>query len=81
MARSTFDSFVPALQLESGPGIVIEVPELPVSYAMAVLALGAQPAPVYVVELMAGVAGCGCLVLIEPSRMATLAGRGPVFAF
>lgn len=81
MARSTFDSFVPALQLESGPGIVIEVPELPVSYAMAVLALGAQPAPVYVVEFMAGVAGCGCLVLIEPSRMAIFAGRGPVFAF
>ena len=80
MASTTFDSFVPTFQLESGPGIVIEVPELPVAYAMAALAFGAQPAPVYVVELMAGVAGCGCLVLIEPSRMATLAGRGSVFA-
>ncbi len=80
MARSTFDSFVPALQFESGPGIVIEVPELPVSYAMAALTLGAQPAPVYVVELMASVTGCGGLVLIEPPLVAALAGRGSVFA-
>lgn len=72
---------MPTIQLEAAAPVVIEVPELPVSYAVAVLAFGAQPAPVYVVELMAGVAGCGCLVLIEPSRMATLAGRGSVFGF
>ena len=80
MASSTFDSFVPTRQLESGPGIVSEVPELPVSYTVAVLALGAQSAPVHVVERMAGVTGRGCLVLIELSRMATLAGSGSVFA-
>ena len=53
-----------SVKLESGPRIVIKVPEFPVSYAVAVLALRAQPAPVRIVLLMAGVAGRGRFVLI-----------------
>ena len=69
-----------AVQLESGSCIVIKVPEFPVSYAVAVLALRAQSAPVYIVVLVAGVAGRGCLVLIQLSRVATLAGRCAMLA-
>ena len=53
-----------AVKLESGPCIVIKVPEFPVSYAVALLALRAQPAPVHIVVLVAGVAGRGRFVLI-----------------
>jgi hypothetical protein len=69
-----------AVQLESGPCIVIEVPYLPVSDAVAVLALRAQPAPVHIVLLVAVVAGRGRFVLIQPSLVATLASGGSVFS-
>ena len=69
-----------AVQLESGSCIVIKVPEFPVSYAVAVLALRTQPTPVRVVVLVAGVAGRGRLVLIQPSRVATLTGRCAMLA-
>ena len=46
---------------------------------MAVLALRAQPAPVHIDVLVAGVAGRGRLVLIQLSCVATLAGGGSVF--
>ena len=69
-----------AVQLESGSCIVIKVPEFPVSYAVAVLALRAQPAPVHIVLLVASVAGRGRLVLIQPSRVAALASGGSVFS-
>ena len=42
---------------------------------MAVLAFRAQSVPVHIVLLVAGVAVCGRLVLVQPSRVATLAGR------
>ena len=68
-----------AVKLESCPCIVIKVPEFPVSYAVAVLALRAQPAPVHIDVLVAGGAGCGRLVLIQPSRVAALASGSSVF--
>ena len=79
MAGITIEPFVSAIQLESGPCIVIKVPEFPVSYAVALLALRAQPAPVHIVVLVAGVAGRGRLVLIQPSRVAALASGSSVF--
>ena len=80
MAGVTIEPFMTAVKLESGPCIVIEIPEFPVSYAVAVLALRAQPAPVHIVVLVADVAVRGRLVLIQPSRVATLAGRCAMLA-
>lgn len=65
---------MPTIEFEAGARIVIEVPEFPVSYAVAVLAFRAQPAPVYIVLLVAGIAVCGRLVFIQQSLVATLAG-------
>ena len=64
VAGITIEPFVSAIEFEAGAHVVIEVPEFPVSYAVAVLALRAQPAPVRIVLLMAGVAGRGRFVLI-----------------
>ena len=55
---------MPAIELEFGSCIVIEVPELPVANTMAVLAFCAQPAPVHIVFLVAGIAVRRRLVLI-----------------
>ncbi len=71
---------MPAIELESGSCVVIEVPEFPVANTVAVLALCTQPAPVHIVFLVAGVAVRRRLVLIQPSRMATFAGRCAMFA-
>ena len=80
MAGITIEPFMTAVKLESGPCIVIKVPEFPVSDAVAVLALRAQPAPVHIVIFVAGIAGRGRLVLIQPSLMAALASGGTVFS-
>jgi hypothetical protein len=80
MAGITIEAFMSAIELESGSCIVIEVPELPVANTVAVLALCTQPAPVHIVFLVAGVAVRRCLVLVQPSRMATLAGRCTMLA-
>jgi len=80
MAGIAIEASMTAVKPESGPCIVIEVPELPVSYAVAVLALRAQPASVHVVLLVASVAVRGRRVLIQPSRVATLAGRCAMLA-
>ena len=79
MASITIEPFVSAIEFEAGARVVIEVPYLPVSDAVAILALRAQPAPVHIVLLMAGEAGRGRFVLIQPSLVATLARSGSVF--
>ena len=68
-----------AVELEPSSRIVIEVPEFPVSKTVAVLAFRAQPAQMLIVLLVASVAGCGRLVLIQQSRVATLASGGSMF--
>jgi hypothetical protein len=80
VAGIAVEPFMTAVKLESGPCIVIKVPEFPVSYAVAVLAFCAQPASVHIVLLVAGVAGRGRFVLIQPSLVATLASGGSVFS-
>jgi len=80
MTGITIEPFMTAVKLESGSGIVIEVPELPISQAVAVLAFRAQPAPVHIVLVVAGIAVCGRLVLIQPSLVTTLAGRCSMLA-
>lgn len=79
VARITIEPFVSAIEFETSARVVIEVPDLPVSDAVAVLALRAQPEPVHIVLLVAGVAGRGRLVLIQPSRVAALARGGSMF--
>ena len=74
MAGVTIESLVTPIQLEFRPGIVFKVPELPIPDAVAVLALRTQPAPMYVIVLVASVAGGGRLVLIQTSGVATLTG-------
>jgi len=80
VACQTIESFVAAVQREACTSVMSKVPELPVPDAMAFLALGAQPAPVHVAVFMAGVAVGRCLVFIEVSPMATLAGDRAMFA-
>jgi hypothetical protein len=53
-----------AVEFEASPCIVIKIPEFPVSYVVAVLALCTQPALVHIDGLVAGVAGRGCFVLV-----------------
>lgn len=74
VACQTVESFVAAVQFEAGASVVGKVPELPVSNAMAFLALSPQPTLVHVVALMAGITGSRRLVLIELSHMTTLTG-------
>ena len=69
-----------AVELESSPRIVIEVPEFPVSQAVAVLTFRTQPAQMLIVFLVASVAGRGRLVLIQQSRVAALASSGSMFS-
>jgi hypothetical protein len=76
----TIEPFMAAVKLESGPCVMVEVPELPVSQAVAVLAFRAQPAPVHIVLVVAGIAVCGRLVLKQASLVATLAGRCAMLA-
>ena len=54
VARITIEPFVSAIEFETSARIVVKVPDLPVSDAVAVLALRAQPEPVHIVLLMAG---------------------------
>ena len=80
MAGMTIKPFMPTIEFEAGTRIVVEIPEFPVSNAVAILAFRAQPAPVHVVLAVAGIAIRGRLVLIQPSLVATLAGRCAMFA-
>lgn len=80
MAGITGEPFVAAIQFECGPAIVIEVPQFPVSQAVAVLAFRPQFAPVDILALMAGVAVGRRLILIEAAGVTTLAGCCAVLA-
>lgn len=80
VACQTVESLVAAVQFEAGASVVGEVPELPVSNAMAFLALSPQPTLVHVAIFVAGVAVGRCLVFIEMSPMATLTGDRAMFA-
>lgn len=80
MTGIAIESFVPTIQSECGPSIVIKVPQLPVSQTVAVLALRPQLAPVHILALMARVAARRRLVLIEGAGVTTLAGCGPMLA-
>jgi len=73
VAGVAIEPFMTSVQLELGARIVIEVPDLPVACVVAGMALCAQFAPVRVVFLVAGIAGCRRLVLIEMSFMARVA--------
>ena len=66
------DSFVAAVQREAGAGVMIEVPNLPISRVVAGLAADPQLATMDVVAFMTGVAVDGCLVLVEDSFVATV---------
>jgi hypothetical protein len=79
MTGITVESFVPPIELEAGASVVIEVPELPASDRMAVLAFGSQSAPMDIVALVAGVAGCRSFVFIEMPFMAAFAGNSAMF--
>lgn len=80
VASEASDIFVATVQHEAGAGVVSKIPELPVSEAMAFLALGAQSALMHVAVFVAGVAVGRCLVFIELSSMATLAGDRAMLA-
>ena len=72
MAGITIKTFVSTVEFEIGALVVVEVPELPISYAVAALAFRTQPAQMHVVLFVAGIAGRGRLVLIELPLVATL---------
>ena len=79
MTRIAFDTVVATIQLKAGALVMIEVPDLPISGVVTVRTVCTEPLSVYVVLFVAGIAGRGCLILVEVSRMATLARGGPVF--
>lgn len=64
VACITIEPFMSAIEFEASARVVIEVPYLPVSDVVAVLALCTQPALMHIDALVAGVAGCGRLVLV-----------------
>jgi len=76
----TIESFMSAVEFEAGPCIVIKVPEFPVSYIVAVLALCTQPSSMNVLALMTAMASGGCFVLVHLPRMATFAESNPMLA-
>ena len=80
MASIALDTFVPTIELKACALVMIEVPDLPVSGVVTVRTACAEPLPVYVILFVAGIAGRRCFLLVEVSRMATLAGGGSVFA-
>jgi hypothetical protein len=79
MASIAFDSFVPTIQLEAGALVMVEVPDLPISGVVTVRTACTEPLSVYVILFVARIAGRRCLILVEVSCMATLAGGGSVF--
>ncbi len=80
VAGITIEPFVSAVEFKTGQCIVIKVPEFPVSYVVAVLALCTQPSSMDVLALMTAIAGGGCFLLIQLSCVATFAERNPVLA-
>lgn len=65
MAGVTVETFVPAIELESSAPIVIEVPDLPVSGVVTVLALRAEPSSMHVLILVTAVTGNRRLVFVQ----------------
>ena len=80
VAGITIEPFVSAVEFKTGPCIVIKVPEFPVSYIVAVLALCTQPSSMNVLALMTAMASGGCFVLVHLPRMATFAESNPMLA-
>jgi hypothetical protein len=80
VAGITIEPFMSSVEFEAGPCIVMKVPEFPVSYVVAVLALCTQPSPMDVLALMTAIAGGGCFVLVQLPRVATFAEGNPVLA-
>lgn len=79
MASIALDSFVPTIQLEACALVMVEVPDLPISGVVTVRTACTEPLSVYVILFVARIAGRRCLILVEVSCMATLAGGGSVF--
>ena len=79
MASIALNSFMPTIQLKAGALVMIKVPDLPISGVMTVRTACTEPLPVYVIFFVAGIADRRCLLLVEVSCVATLAGGGPVF--
>ena len=69
-----------AVEVKTGPCIVIKVPEFPVSYIVAVLAFSTQPSSMDILGLMTAIASGGCFLLVQLSCVATFAKRNPVLA-
>lgn len=69
-----------AIQFEFRAGIVVEVPQLPITGIVAIATLCAEPLAMDVVALVAGLAGGRRVLFVERSRMAVLASGRPVFA-
>jgi len=69
-----------AIEFEAGPCIMMKVPEFPVSYVVAVLALCTQPSSMDVLATMTAVAGGGSFVLVQLPRVATFAEGNAVLA-
>jgi hypothetical protein len=80
VASITIEPFMPTIEFEAGPCIVIKVPEFPVSYVVAVLALCTQPSPMDVLATMTAMAGGGSLVLVQLPSVATFAEGNAVLA-
>jgi len=80
VASITIEPFMPTIEFEAGPCIVIKVPEFPVSYVVAVLALCTQPSSMNVLALMTAMASGGCFVLVQLPRVATFAESNPMLA-
>ena len=76
----TIEPFMSAVEFEAGPCIVIKVPEFPVSYVVAVLALCTQPSSMDVLATMTAKAGGGGFVFVQLPRVATFAESNPMLA-
>lgn len=71
---------MPTIEFEASARVVVEVPEFPVSYAVAVLALRAQSSSMDVFALMTAIASRGRFVFVQLSCVATFAEGGSVLA-
>jgi len=80
MTAITVHAFVAAIELKAGAGIVIEVPDFPISGVVAVFAGRAESSAVDIVVFVAGMAGSRSLVSVERSRVAVFTGGGPMLA-
>jgi len=69
----TLESFVSAVQLEVGAGIVIEVPNFPISGIVATVATVPQFPAMGVVALMTRIAVDGRFVFVKSAFVATVA--------